>query len=108
MSHSRFLPAAAVVLLAVAQAAAQLRPYVAIEKAQVGFKPGLYVNEQGEGQRSVPVAKKGQWAPVSFELKVLRKLDPAKTMQMKLRVEGRDAEQDDYDWPRPDDQIAAA
>ncbi len=96
MSHSRFLPAAAVVLLAVAPAAAQLRLYVAIEKAQVGFKPGLYVNEQGEGQRSVPVAKKGQWAPVSFELKVLRKLDPAKQMQMKLRVEGRDADETRY------------
>jgi hypothetical protein len=87
----RFLTAA-VLLFAGSPAVAQLRPYVAIEKAQVGFDPGLYVNEQGEGQRSVPVAKKGQWAPVSFELKVIRKLDPAAQLPMKLRVDGRDAD----------------
>lgn len=98
MPHSRFLPAVAVLsaLAVAAPAAAQFRPYVAIEKARVGFRPGQFSNEQ-DAFGSVALAKKGQWAPISFELKVLRKRDPADPpLQMKLRVEGRDADETRY------------
>lgn len=89
MRASRFLTAA-VLLVAAGPAVAQFE-YVAIEDAHVGFQPGPNVNERNT-DGSVWVAKQNQWAPLSFKLKVLRKLDPAKRLPMKLRVDSHDAD----------------
>jgi hypothetical protein len=88
-SPSRFALVACVVAAVAAPAAAQfgLRPKVRIENPRVGFRPAGG-NERGDGFIPQFVNKSGAWAPVWFNLEVLRETADA----MRLEVTASDGD----------------